>query len=352
MLVYPVKFKATSWQRLTTIVVISLSTITLSGCVVAHTPNNTDVRYGYVKSSPATTMATIRHESYPGDSVAEDENIAELDNALAPIALYPDSLLEHIFVAVTEPVDLIQAQSFIEQHNKLAPDEVVALAQNKPWDPSVIALLPFVDVVTNLTDDLEYLEYLGDMVEEDYALVASRLAYLRQQAKRSGHLTSDEYVKIIEKETKIYIESAQPEVVFVPIYSPVHVYGPWWHGYQPRVWHYRHTSRVGIHVSRGNVAINWRPFRYVNHQNWRNYYNIKQRHQLFSRRLQTSHRAHNVHRDAHWGSGKRLNGQRTKYPTRQVRDESVKRAPVKLPPKKISVKRTPVKDRVIRQVER
>lgn len=306
------------WQRLTTAVAISLSALTLSGCVIAHTPHKSNVQYGYVKSSPTKTVTTTttRYETAPVAISEEDEMVAVLDSALAPIALYPDSLLEHIFAAVTQPVDLIQAQAFIEQHGEHDPDELLSLAQDKPWDPSVIALLPFADVIANLTEDLEYLEYLGDVVEGDYSLVATRLAYLRQQAQNSGNLTSDEYVKVIEKETKIYIESAQPEVVFVPTYNPAYVYGSWWHGYQPRKWTYRHikrhgyrqyhhSPRLGVHVSHGNVSINWNPFRYVRHNYWRDHYNIKQRHQLFSRRLHASHRAHNVHRSQQWGSGKR-----------------------------------------------
>jgi hypothetical protein len=307
-----------SWSTKLGMLMIGLATISLSGCVVAHSQANDPVRYGYVKSQPSQTVTTTTttyqsQQSQPSQQATEqDAAMAMLDSALAPIALYPDSLLEHIFAAVTQPVDLIQARAFIEEHATLEVDELLKLAEGKPWDASVIALLPFADVITNLTEDLEYLEYLGDVVEQEYDLVAQRLGYLREQAQRNGNLQSDEYVKVIEKETKIYIESAQPEIIYLPTYNPVLVYGSWWHSYQPRLWHYSYLTRyprrynnygprVGVHISTGNVAISWNPFRYVRHNYWRDRYDIKTRHQIFSRRLQTSHYSHNVHRRENWG---------------------------------------------------
>ncbi|MCH1414686.1 MAG: DUF3300 domain-containing protein [Glaciecola sp.] len=395
MLVNTVQPNLPRWQRIITAAAISLTTLSLSGCVIAHTPYQGEVKYGFIKSPPHQTMTTTTTSYVPRQLEAgqNDDTVTVLDSALAPIALYPDSLLEHIFAAVVQPMDLIQAQTLIEQHNELDANELVELARGKPWDPSVIALLPFADVIANLTKDLEYLEYLGDAVEGDYNLVVSRVAYLRQQAQPSGYLGSVDYVKVIEKLTKIFIESAQPEVIFVPTYDPLYVYGTWWHGQQPRIWNYRHikrhhyrhhnkTPRLGIHVSQGNVSINWNPFSYVSHNYWRDHYHIKQRHQLFSRRLHASHRAHNVHRGERWNGGKRLNNQRSdvkrdrqyqgsskhrdnqklnnqrrvnshdpdKHSPRQVRVAPVKRVPVKLPPKRIQrntsvqkVVRAPVK---------
>ena len=410
MLVKTAQQNLPRWQRIITAAAISLTTLSLSGCVIAHTPYQGEVKYGFIKSPPHKTMTTTTTSYVPRQPAAteNDEIVTVLDSALAPIALYPDSLLEHIFAAVVQPMDLIQAQALIEQHNELDANELVELARGKPWDPSVIALLPFADVIANLTEDLEYLEYLGDAVESDYNLVVSRVAYLRQQAQHSGNLVSDDYVKVIEKETKIFIESAEPEVIFVPTYDPLTVYGTWWHGQQPRIWNYRHIKRhsyrhynkphrLGIHMSQGNVSINWNPFSYVSHNYWRDHYHIKQRHQLFSRRLHASHRAHNVHRNERWNGGKRLNNQRSdvkrdrqyqggskhrnnqklnnkrrvnshtpdnhsagqvrvapvkrvpvKLPPKRIQrntsDQKVVRAPVKLPPKQVSVKRT--QDRV------
>ena len=325
--------------------IIGLSAISLSGCVVAHSQTKDPVRYGYVKSQPSQTITTTT-TTY--QAVEQDAAIAMLDSALAPIALYPDSLLEHIFAAVTQPVDLIQARAFIDENPTLEVDELLQLAQGKPWYASVIALLPFADVITNLTEDLEYLEYLGDVVEQEYDLVAQRLSYLREQAQRNGNLQSDEYVKVIEKETKIYIESAQPEIIYLPTYNPVLVYGAWWHSYQPRLWHYNYLTRypqrynnygprVGVHISTGNIAISWNPFRYVRHNYWRDRYDIKTRHQIFSRRLQTSHYSHNVHRQENWGQShikvnniqQQQTKQRPKIKDRSANSQFTKRVPIK-----------------------
>ena len=421
MLVNIVRPNLPRWQRVITAAAISLTTLSLSGCVIDHTPSQGEVKYGFMKSPPHKTITTTTTSYVPRQlaSAENDDTVTVLDSALAPIALYPDSLLEHIFAAVVQPMDLIQAQALIEQNNELDANELVALARGKPWDPSVIALLPFADVIANLTDDLEYLEYLGEVVEDDYKLVTSRIAYLRQQAQHSGNLVSDDYVKVIEKETNIFIESAQPEVIFVPTYDPLYVYGTWGHGQQPRIWSYRHIKRhdyrhynrgprLGVHVSQGNVSIKWNPFSYVSHDYWRHHYDIKQRHQLFSRHLHASHRAHNVHRSERWNGGKRRNNQRSdhkrdrqnqggsqhrnnqkinnqrlvkshipdNHSPRQVRvapvkdvpvklppkriqrntsDRKVVRAPVKLPPKQVSVKRTQnrvAQNRVIRDLER
>ncbi len=334
--------------------IIGLSAISLSGCVIAHSQTKDPVRYGYVKSQPSqtiTTTTTTYKSQQPQQSAQtseQDAAIAMLDSALAPIALYPDSLLEHIFAAVTQPVDLIQARAFIDENPTLEVDELLQLAEGKPWDASVIALLPFADVITNLTEDLEYLEYLGDVVEQEYDLVAQRLSYLREQAQRNGNLQSDEYVKVIEKETKIYIESAQPEIIYLPTYNPVLVYGSWWHSYQPRLWHYNYLTRypqrynnygprVGVHISTGNIAISWNPFRYVRHNYWRDRYDIKTRHQIFSRRLQTSHYSHNVHRQENWGQNhikvnniqQQQTKQRPKIKDRSASSQFTKRVPIK-----------------------
>ena len=335
---------------------IGLSTISLSGCVVAHSHAKDPVRYGYVKSQPTqtvtTTTTTYQAQQMPQSTQASEQDaaIAILDSALAPIALYPDSLLEHIFAAVTQPVDLIQARTFIDEHASLDVDELLELAQGKPWDASVIALLPFADVITNLTEDLEYLEYLGAIVEQEYDLVAQRLSYLREQAQRNGNLQSDEYVKVIEKETKIYIESAQPEVIYLPTYNPVLVYGSWWHSYQPRLWHYNYLTRypqrynnygprVGVHISTGNIAISWNPFRYVRQNYWRDRYDIKTRHQIFSRRLQTSHYSHDVHRRNNWGQS-RLNDRQS-----QVRHPQTRQPQVREPERQQTKQRPKIKDR-------
>jgi hypothetical protein len=343
-----------SCSRQLGMLIIGLSAISLSGCVVAHSETKDPVRYGYVKSQPSQTITTTtttyqtQQPQHSPQTSEQDAAIAMLDSALAPIALYPDSLLEHIFAAVTQPVDLIQARAFIDENSTLEVDELLQLAEGKPWDASVIALLPFADVITNLTEDLEYLEYLGDVVEQEYDLVAQRLSYLREQAQRNGNLQSDEYVKVIEKETKIYIESAQPEIIYLPTYNPVLVYGSWWHSYQPRLWHYNYLTRypqrynnygprVGVHISTGKIAISWNPFRYVRHNYWRDRYDIKTRHQIFSRRLHTSHYSHNVHRRENWGQNHLNSDRRQQQPTKQrpkikdrpVRSQFTKRVPIK-----------------------
>ena len=357
---------------------ISLSSLVLSGCVIAHDNHKRPVvtKQVVTYTSTSDTPKAVQYGFVDGKSLSDEQAAqqANLDSALAPMALYPDSLLEHIFAAVTQPMDLIQARQLLDANPDVQLTRLLDMAQDKPWDPSVIALLPFADVIINLTDDLEYLEYLGEVVEHDYALVAQRLRYLRVQAQQNGNLNSDKYVQVVEKETKIYIQSVQPDIIYVPTYNPRLVYGNWWHSHQPRAWHYRHGQRhryshnrgLGVHISTGNVAINWNPFRHVRHNYWSDRYYIQQRHQIFENNLRNRHRSHAIHRQQQWGVNQRRlhqpvnnhrNGNAQRYnshranPNREQAHTSNNRRqqantqtrPVKQPPKRAITQTRPVK---------
>lgn len=112
----------------------------------------------------------------------------ELDRVLAPIALYPDTLLTHILVASTYPMDVIRAARWREKNADLDHESVLERVEVFSWDPSVKALTPFSDVLTQMSDDLDWLNFLGDSVIADEEWVLSRIQVLRDQALSLIHI--------------------------------------------------------------------------------------------------------------------------------------------------------------------
>jgi hypothetical protein len=153
----------------------------------------------------------------------------EIDQMVAPIALYPDSLLAQVFVASTYPLEVVQAAKFAQQNKDLKGEKLLAAAKDKEWDPSVKAMLSFPDVLAMMSDKLEWTEKLGNAFLDQQKEVMASVQRLRQKAQESGNLkTTKEQKVIVEKETKvIVVESASPQVVYVPTYNPTVVYGAW-----------------------------------------------------------------------------------------------------------------------------
>ena len=153
----------------------------------------------------------------------------EIDQMVAPIALYPDSLLAQTLAASTYPLEIVQAARFVQQNKELKGEKLMAAAKDKDWDPSVKAMIDFPDVLLMMNEKLEWTEKLGNAFLSQQRDVMTSVQRLRQKAQESGNLkTTKEQKVIVEKETKvIVIESASPQVVYVPTYNPTVVYGAW-----------------------------------------------------------------------------------------------------------------------------
>ncbi|HAR96513.1 MAG TPA: DUF3300 domain-containing protein [Deltaproteobacteria bacterium] len=153
----------------------------------------------------------------------------EIDQMVAPIALYPDDLLAQVFVASTYPLEIVQAARFVQQNKDLKGEKLMQAAKDKDWEPSVKAMLSFPDVLLMMNEKLEWTEKLGNAFLSQQKEVMTSVQRLRQKAQESGNLkTTKEQKVIVEKETKvIVIESASPQVVYVPTYNPTVVYGIW-----------------------------------------------------------------------------------------------------------------------------
>ena len=164
----------------------------------------------------------------------------ELDQILAPIALYPDDLLSQVLMASTYPLEVVQAERWVKQNKSLKGDALADALEKQDWDPSVKSLVNFPDVLTMMSEKLDWTQKLGDAFLEQQKEVMDTVQKLRQKAEEAGNLkTTSEQKVIVEKETKtIVIEPANPQVVYVPTYNPTVVYGPWWYPAYPPYYYY------------------------------------------------------------------------------------------------------------------
>ncbi len=153
----------------------------------------------------------------------------QLDSLVAPIALYPDPLLAQTLAASTYPLEIIQLQQWLAKHSKLKDKELVAAVAKEPWDPSVQALAALPNVVKRLADDIQWTTDLGNAFLAQQSDVMDAVQRMRKKAKDKGNLKSNEQqkveTKVVESKTVIVVEQASPEVIYVPAYNPVVVYG-------------------------------------------------------------------------------------------------------------------------------
>jgi hypothetical protein len=212
----------------------------------------------------------------------EQPDKAELDSLLAPIALYPDTLLSHILIAASYPLEVVQASRWRKQHQHLDEADIIDAAEDKDWDPSVKALLPFEDVLTRMSEELEWTQGLGEVFLADEELVLERIQVLRRKAYEAGNLYSNEQVEVRPEPEVIRIETVRKEVVYVPYYDTRVVYGDWWWAHHaPHYWHHPYST--------ASVSIFWgpritvRPYFYFSNFHWRNRYVVVNNHHFYQR---------------------------------------------------------------------
>ncbi len=162
---------------------------------------------------------------------------AELDQTLAPVALYPDALLSQVLMAATYPLEIVEAARWSRGHSGIQGDEAVRAVEDKDWDPSVKSLVAFPNLLARMDENLEWTRRLGDAFLGQEAQVMDTIQQLRQRAQAEGKLSSDERQRVSEDGKTIVIEQADPRVVYVPYYDPYVVYGSWWWpAYPPVYW--------------------------------------------------------------------------------------------------------------------
>ncbi|MHC5024200.1 MAG: DUF3300 domain-containing protein [Planctomycetota bacterium] len=176
------------------------------------------------------------------DDAASSFTEAQLDQILAPVALYPDSLISQVFMASTYPLEVVQADRWVKKNSGLAGAQLEKALEAEDWDASVKSLTNFPDVLAMMSEDLDWTTSLGDAFIAQQDDVLASVQRLRARAMASGNLKDTDQQTIVIEESQdpqvIVIESRSPEVVYVPVYNPVVVYGTWpYPSYPPRVYY-------------------------------------------------------------------------------------------------------------------
>jgi hypothetical protein len=178
---------------------------------------------------------------------------------LAPVALYPDELLVQVLMAATYPLEVVQAFRWVQANAGLGGDQFAIALEQQGWDPSVKSLVNFPSVLQMMNDRLDWTQRLGDAFLGQCDQVMDTVQQLRERAQAQGNLrTTSEQRVIMDPQTRqIIVEPAAPQVVYVPVYDPMIVYGPWWWpAYRPYYYHPRGVVIAGGVIGFGvGVAV-------------------------------------------------------------------------------------------------
>jgi hypothetical protein len=213
---------------------------------------------------------TLMAQTQPATDAQPAQNAAvfkpeELEQIVAPIALYPDSLLAQVFMASTYPLEIVQAARWSAEHPDVKGDAVAKEMEKQSWDPAVKSLVAFPEVLTMMNEKLDWTQKLGDAFLAQQKDVMDAVQRLRVKAKESGNLksTKEQTVKTQPAPASahgatgtsgtasapapqiIIIESSSPEVVYVPTYNPTVVYGAWPYPAYPPYYYYPPTYPPG-----------------------------------------------------------------------------------------------------------
>jgi hypothetical protein len=150
----------------------------------------------------------------------------ELQQLVAPIALYPDALVAQILGAATFPDQVAAASGWLQQNKNLTGATLMQTVDAQPWDPSVKALTQFTSVLDNLAKNLSWTSSLGEAYHTQPADVMSAVQVLRGKAQAAGNLKSGSQITVVQQSPQVVvIQPANPQIVYVPTYNPTVVYG-------------------------------------------------------------------------------------------------------------------------------
>ncbi len=202
-----------------------------------------DTGHGLAVLAVATAVAVSLVR--PGPAFAQEDRKPftpeELDQMLAPIALYSDALLSQVLMAATYPLEVVEAARWSQANPALKGDAAVAAVKDKGWDVSVKSLVAFPPILAQMNDHLDWTQKLGDAMVGQQQDVAASIQRLRGRAADAGNLesTKEQAVKVETQgsERVVVIEQADPQIVYVPSYNPTWAYGPWpYPSYPPFYW--------------------------------------------------------------------------------------------------------------------
>jgi uncharacterized membrane protein YgcG len=165
----------------------------------------------------------------------------QLQQLVAPIALYPDSLVAQILAGSTFPEQVVEADRWVQAHPDLKGEDLGKAVDEQPWDPSVKALTAFPSVLGNMDKNLSWTSSLGDAYYNQQKDVMDAVQVMRKKAQDAGNLKTTPQQTVAAQDSNITIEPADPDEVYVPAYDPWVVYGypivawPGWYPY-PGIW--------------------------------------------------------------------------------------------------------------------
>jgi hypothetical protein len=155
----------------------------------------------------------------------------QLDALLAPIALYPDTLIAEILMASTYPLEVVEAQRWLTAHKRVSGAHLKAEVNKQSWDESVKSLMATPSVLELLNDKLEWTQKFGDAVLAQQPVVMDAIRRLRKMAQANNKLASNKQQTVTTEEEGgqqvIDIEPAEPDMLYVPYYNPGVVCGAW-----------------------------------------------------------------------------------------------------------------------------
>ncbi len=200
-------------------------------CVILLIPGDA---LAYMQQSLAATPTSTGQTAAAASAKIPSD---QLESLVAPIALYPDPLLAQVLAASTYPLELIQLRQWLEKNKTLKDKALADAVAKQPWDPSVQALAGLPDVVKRLADDIQWTTDLGNAFLAQQADVMDAVQSMRKKAQDKGTLKPSEQqkveTKVVETKSVIVIEQANPQVVYVPTYNPVVVWGSPYYPYPP-----------------------------------------------------------------------------------------------------------------------
>ncbi|HUB49184.1 MAG TPA: DUF3300 domain-containing protein [Acetobacteraceae bacterium] len=200
------------------------SSIALSACAPAYA------------SSEAQYQTPVSGSPQVSNTSSAPLSATQLQQLVAPIALYPDSLLAQVLAASTYPAQVVEAERWITEHPGLKGTALADQVNTQSWDPSVKALTAFPSVLANMNKNLSWTSSLGEAYVNNAQRVMDAVQQMRHRAEQAGHLSSTPQQTVTTQGENIVIQPANPQVVYVPEYDPWLVYGPplaVWPGWYP-----------------------------------------------------------------------------------------------------------------------
>src|SRR5580693_5466762 len=165
----------------------------------------------------------------------------QLDDLVAPIALYPDPLLGQVLAASTYPLEIVEAQQWLQRNSGLTGTALMDAAKQQNWDPSIQALVAFPEVLARMNQDVRWTTDLGNAFLAQQADVMYAVQHMRASAQAKGKLSSSPQQVVTTQndngQSAIEIEPANPQVIYVPQYDPMYIWGPPVWGYYPSLFY-------------------------------------------------------------------------------------------------------------------